>query len=116
MRLQETGDLDSAIAEFREAVRINPNNEMAHYNLGTALGSKGNWDGEIKEEREALRLNSHNDEAHCNLGVALLKTGELPAALEEFRTAYTHDTNKAICKENYERLQQRMKKGRSPQP
>jgi len=108
--LGEKGDWDNAITEFRSALRINPNNEMAHYNLGTALGSKGNWDGEITEERETLRLNPKNDAAHCNLGVALLRKGELPAALEEFRTAYMNDPNKATCKQNYERLQQRMSK------
>jgi tetratricopeptide (TPR) repeat protein len=108
--LGQKGDWDSAITEFRAALRINPNNEMAHYNLGTAFGSKGNWDGEITEERETLRLNPKNDAAHCNLGVALLKKGELPAALEEFRAAYMLDTKKATCKQNYERLQQRMNK------
>ena len=108
--LGQKGDWDNAITEFRAALRINPNNEMAHYNLGTAFGSKGNWDGEITEERETLRLNPKNDAAHCNLGVALLKKGELPAALEEFRAAYMLDTKKATCKQNYERLQQRMNK------
>jgi tetratricopeptide (TPR) repeat protein len=108
--LGNKGDWDGAITEFRAAVRINPDNEMAHYNLGTALGSKGNWDGEITEERETLRLNPKNDAAHCNLGVALLRKGELPAALEEFRTAYMNDPNKTTCKQNYERLQQQLKK------
>ena len=33
----------------REALRLNPNNDMAHVNLGVALGNKGDWDGAIAE-------------------------------------------------------------------
>jgi tetratricopeptide (TPR) repeat protein len=54
---ESKGDWDGAIVEEREALRLNPNNELAHYDLGHALGDKGDWDGEIAEEREALRLN-----------------------------------------------------------
>jgi Flp pilus assembly protein TadD len=45
----------------REALRLNPNNDNAHVNLGIALGQKGDLDGEIAEEREALRLNPKNE-------------------------------------------------------
>ena len=96
--------------EFRAALRIDPNDESAHYNLGTAFGSKGNWHGEIAEEREALRLNPNNDKAHCNLGIALLNIGEWDSALQEFHAAYVLDPKKATCRQNYERLLHRMKK------
>jgi tetratricopeptide (TPR) repeat protein len=35
--LAERGDLNGAIHEFQEALRINPNNKQARYNLGVAL-------------------------------------------------------------------------------
>ena len=41
MALAKKGDLDGAIAEFREALRLNPRNENAHVNLGVTLGRKG---------------------------------------------------------------------------
>ena len=56
-RSRNKGDLDGAIAEYREALRLNPNDDEAHFNLGVALGKKGDWDGAIAEYREALRLN-----------------------------------------------------------
>ena len=54
-RARSPGDWDGAIAEAREAVRLNPNIAVAHANLGAALGWKGERDAEIEEEREALR-------------------------------------------------------------
>ena len=41
--------MDGAVAEYREALRLNPNNAAAHNNLGAALGEKGDWDGAIAE-------------------------------------------------------------------
>ena len=48
-RSEVKGDMDGAIAEYREALRLNPNNDMAHYNLGLALEHKGDWDGAMAE-------------------------------------------------------------------
>jgi Flp pilus assembly protein TadD len=65
------------MAESREALRLNPNNETAHINLGVALGKKGDWDGAIAEGREALRLYEKNESAHVYLGGILAEKGEL---------------------------------------
>src|SRR5579863_2391549 len=41
IELLSRGKLDEAIAQYREAVRLNPKNEDAHFNLGTALAKQG---------------------------------------------------------------------------
>ena len=77
--LARKGDWDGAMAEFREALRLDPNDYKAHFNLGLALGNKDDLIGEISELREALRLNPNCGPAHFNLGFALLrywKTGK----------------------------------------
>lgn len=51
-------------ASSREALRLDPDDDMAHVILGVGLGSKGDWDGEIAELHEALRLDPNNDAAH----------------------------------------------------
>src|SRR6266849_5242989 len=48
------GDLDGAIAELREAIRLMPDDAEAHNNLGTTLGGKGDLDGAIAELRKAI--------------------------------------------------------------
>jgi tetratricopeptide (TPR) repeat protein len=54
--LAEKGELDAAIREYLEAVRISPDFTEAHTNLGIALAKKGNLDAAIRELREALRI------------------------------------------------------------
>ena len=70
------GDVDGAIAEFREVVRLDPKDEFTHVNLGDALASKGDVDGAITEYREALRLDPKDEVTHVNLGDALASKGD----------------------------------------
>jgi Flp pilus assembly protein TadD len=70
-----------AIAEYREVVRLRPNDAPAHFGLGVNLGLKANWDCEITEEREAIRLNPDSAYVHNSLGVALERKGQIQAAL-----------------------------------
>jgi tetratricopeptide (TPR) repeat protein len=69
--LYNKGDHDGAIAEFREALRLNPNDYSPHYQLAMALANKHDLTGEISELREAVRLNPNSGPAHFALGVAL---------------------------------------------
>jgi tetratricopeptide (TPR) repeat protein len=82
---------DDGTSAARQAVRLNPNNDLAHSYLGSALGNKGDWDGEIAEEREALRLNPKNEDAHVKLGIAIGNKGDVDGAMAEFREAVRVD-------------------------
>jgi hypothetical protein len=71
--LLRKGDLDAAIQEFRETVRINPNISDAHYNLGAIFFRKDDMDSAIDEFREALRINPNDAIARKDLNLALSK-------------------------------------------
>jgi tetratricopeptide (TPR) repeat protein len=83
--LQNIGDLEGAIAEYRTALRLNPNHANAHYNLGVVLQSKRDLEGAIAEYRAALRLNPSHATAHYNLGVVLQDIRKPTEAAREFR-------------------------------
>ena len=70
-RPDSKGQLDEAIAGYREAIRLEPDYAEAHYNLGIALQDKGQLDEAIAAYREAIRLKPDSAEAHYNLGNAL---------------------------------------------
>ena len=76
VELYGKGDLAGAIAEYRTALRLDPNFVMAHYNLGHALGENGDREGAIAEFRTALRLAPNFPAAHYNLGIELQQLGE----------------------------------------
>jgi Flp pilus assembly protein TadD len=98
--LYAKGKVDEAIAEFREAIRLNKNNAEAHSNLGAALRSKGHLDEAIAEHREAIRLHKNYAAAHSNLGAALESKGQTDEAISEFREAIRLDKNYAKAHSN----------------
>ncbi len=54
--LKAKGDLEGAIAEYRAAVRLQPNNAAAHYDLGRVLWTKGDRESAFEEFRTAHSL------------------------------------------------------------
>jgi tetratricopeptide (TPR) repeat protein len=89
--LKDKGNLDGAIVEFREAIRLDPKYGWAHNNLGAALIDKGDPDGAIVEFREAIRLDPKVALPHSNLGGALNDKRDLDGAIAEFREAMRLD-------------------------
>ncbi|MBI2950498.1 tetratricopeptide repeat protein, partial [bacterium] len=64
--LQEEGDFDGAINEYRQALRIKPDLVEAHIGLGNTLGVKGDFDGAIGEFHQAIRIKPDDVIAHYN--------------------------------------------------
>src|SRR5438876_9923896 len=69
--LQDKGMLELAGLEYREVLRINPQNADAHSNLGSVLRRQGKLDEAIAEHREAIRIDPQFALAHINLGNVL---------------------------------------------
>jgi tetratricopeptide (TPR) repeat protein len=85
--LGDKGDVDGAIAAYKEALRLKQDYPLAHYNLGNALKAKGRLDEAITEYREALRIKEDYPEAHHNLGKTLCAKGDVAGAVAEYREA-----------------------------
>ncbi len=67
------GRLDDAIAQFQEALRLDPSQADVHYNLGNAWAQRpGQRDEAIGQYEEALRLSPNFTEAHFNLANLLV--------------------------------------------
>jgi tetratricopeptide (TPR) repeat protein len=88
--LHAKGQLDEAIAKYREALGTKqdfPEACKAHNNLGVALYFKGQIDDAIAEFRQAIRIKKDDAFPHNNLGEALRDKGQLDEAIAEFREA-----------------------------
>jgi serine/threonine-protein kinase len=82
------GQLDKAIAEYHEAIRLNKDHAAAHYSLGNVLRDKGRLDEAIDEFKEAIRIKKDYAEAHCNLGKVLQRQGLFHQAVEAIRRGH----------------------------
>jgi eukaryotic-like serine/threonine-protein kinase len=80
--------VSEAIAAYREAIRLQPENAGAHYNLGIALDSQGKVSEAIAAYRDAIRLQPDEAEAHCNLGMALRSQGDYAGSLAMLRRGH----------------------------
>jgi Flp pilus assembly protein TadD len=105
--------MDGAIAEYQEVLRLNPQNDSAHYNLGVALGTTGTLGGAISETRAALRLDPNNPQLHYSLAYWLEKQGDRNEALGEYRTAHTLSPDNSQFKRAYETLARKPKAHRA---
>ncbi len=85
--LDKKGQIDEAIRQYQEALRLKPDYADAHYNLGIALAKKGQIDEAIRQFQEALRLKPDYAEAHYNLGIALGQKGQTDEAIRQFQEA-----------------------------
>jgi Flp pilus assembly protein TadD len=97
------------MAEYREALRVNPRNDHAHNNLGNALRKSGDLEAALVQYRDAVRINPNNDLAHMNLGASLVQKGHLKLALEQYRIACDLKPDNQVYRQAYEKLQQRLK-------
>ena len=64
----DAGQRVEAIAAWREALRLNPDHENAHLNIGLALFDSGQMEAAIAELREIVRRHADSWQAHDALG------------------------------------------------
>jgi tetratricopeptide (TPR) repeat protein len=86
--LHDRGDMEGAIAAYKEAIRLDPTLTVAHYNLGIALNARTDVEGAIASYRRAIQSDPSHAEAHCNLGHALQSQGQFAAALAALKRGH----------------------------
>ncbi|MCK4419434.1 tetratricopeptide repeat protein, partial [Candidatus Aerophobetes bacterium] len=86
---------DEAIAEYKKAIKINPNYAEAHCVLGAAYGCKEMCDEAIAECKKAIEINPNLAEAHGNLGAVYAYKGMFDEAIAEYKKAIKINPNYA---------------------
>ena len=81
------GEVEKALAHFRESARLEPDSPAAQYNVGTTLLRLGALDEAVARFERALRLDPDYAPVHNNLGAALRSQGRLDEAIRRFRQA-----------------------------
>ena len=80
-------DYGAAAAEFRKAIRLQPDNATFHDNLGLALQGQEKLKEAIVEYRTASRLKPDYGDAHLGAGEILELQGKADEAIDEYRAA-----------------------------
>ena len=85
--LLKKNDYPAAAVEWSKALELEPDEALAHNNLGLALVETGKLDEGMAHYRKALELSPGYPEAYNNLGSALVRRRRLPEAVESFENA-----------------------------
>ncbi len=91
---------ESSEAIWRDAVRHQPDDPMAHYNFGVALVERGRPQEARAQFEETLRLDPAHTGAHDNLGMVLEDAGRPQEAIEQFEEALRIDPGDATAHNN----------------
>ena len=82
---QTQGDLNRALADFNESMRIDPTYPSAYNNRGNTWYRRGDFDRAIADYNQAILLDPKDTKAYYNRGMALEKKRNLQAALADFK-------------------------------
>jgi tetratricopeptide (TPR) repeat protein len=85
--LAKNGDFPSAIRSAREAVVLEPENAIAHYNLGLLLADSGDLGSGLLEIRKAISLSPLEIPFYVNLSKMQEKTKDIESAIDSLRQA-----------------------------
>jgi tetratricopeptide (TPR) repeat protein len=80
----QQGDSTSALREFLEAEKLNPEDAQIQYSLGLALNAKGRYLEALDHYRRALVLDPKYTEVHNAMGATYLVLGRWDDAIQEF--------------------------------
>jgi tetratricopeptide (TPR) repeat protein len=87
MQLQEADQMQEAIRQYEQALRLYPDFADAHINLGDAMQQSGRIQEAIGHYEQALRLKPDFPKGHNDFGTALVQLGRLQEAIEHYEQA-----------------------------
>jgi tetratricopeptide (TPR) repeat protein len=85
------GDVATAVGHYRQAVEADPDDALAHYNLGFALARQGEEESARNEFRRAIEIDPSFRNAHFNLAASFAREQHWDEAVTQYREALKID-------------------------
>jgi tetratricopeptide (TPR) repeat protein len=91
MQKQQSGDLEGAVPEYRQFLKLHPEVAAIHSNLGAALAGLGRYEEALPEYKTALRLSPKLEGARLNLALVYYKMGRIDDAATQLEKVTAED-------------------------
>ena len=85
------GDIDRAIRDYDQAIRVNPLAADAFNNRGNAFRARHEHERAMRDYDEAIRLDPHYAHALNNRGIIFLELGDANRSITDFDRAIAED-------------------------
>jgi len=89
------GELDRAIPDYDEAIRLDPKYALAYGSRGITYDEKGEFDRAMADYNEAIRLDPKYPIVYGNRGLSYHREGQFDRAMADFNQAIRLDPNHA---------------------
>lgn len=99
--LHEQGQYDKAIIDYSDAIKLDPNNEVAIYHRGYTYLLKGKLENATIDFSKSIQLNPTNLKAYYFRGVILKEKKEYQKALADFSKVIEIDPKSALSVLSY---------------
>ena len=93
--IQEASGVEENIDAFKQAIRINPDDAEAHYNLGIAYDESIMYGKAIDAYKQAIRINPDDVKAHSILGASYILLNDKASAIEQYKILERLDSESA---------------------
>jgi len=87
VQAQGKGDGAAALADWKEALRIDPDDPRANNGMGVLLGASGRLRASIPYFQKAIAQDADFFEAYVNLAAVLAREDQLPEAIDDWQHA-----------------------------
>ena len=84
---QSQGEIDKAIYQYRQAVKVKPDYAEAYNNLGAALESQKKFDEAVNCYRQTLKFKPGSADVYYNIGNAFQNQGKFAEAVKNYQQA-----------------------------
>jgi Flp pilus assembly protein TadD len=88
---QRAGDLEGAVGDYTQFLKLHPEVAEIHSNLGAALAGLGRYGEALLEYKTALKLSPKLEGARLNLALVYYKMGKISDATTELEKVHAED-------------------------
>ena len=81
------GDFESALRDYNQAIRLEPNNAKVYKEHGSAYWMNGDIDHAMRDYTQALQINPEDAMTYNNRGLVYSQKGDLDRAIDDFSRA-----------------------------
>jgi Ca-activated chloride channel family protein len=96
LELYKSGKFEEAVQAFKQAIKLKPDYDEAHLNLGDAYAQQQQYSKAIEEYKQALRYKPDLLMAYNNMGTAHYRLGEHKRAIAAYEAALRLDPKRAL--------------------
>jgi tetratricopeptide (TPR) repeat protein len=80
------GNLDLAVEYAQRALELNPQSDLAYFQIGKACRTRRDWKGEVEAMEKAAAIKASSAQYHYVLGVAYRKLGRIKESEQAYKT------------------------------